>query len=48
MRALVKDAETIEAIDGFSDDKWVDGIFSHIPWSRISCGFSRISYPVMS
>ncbi len=25
----MKDTEAIEAVDGFGNDKWIDGIFGH-------------------
>jgi len=39
----VKDAETIEAVNGFGDDKWIDGIFAHPLCSLIPRGSTGIS-----
>jgi hypothetical protein len=40
--ALVKDAEAIEAINGFGDDKWVNGVFSHPAIFSHSTGFHAV------
>ena len=39
----MKDAEAIEAVDGFGNDEWIDGIFGHSPWSLIPRGSTGIS-----
>ena len=41
----MKDAEAIEAVDGFGDDKWIDGVFGHPLSSRIQRVAAWISSP---
>jgi hypothetical protein len=39
----VKDTEAIEAVNGFGNNKWIDGVFGHSPWSLIPRGSTGIS-----
>lgn len=41
----MKDTEAIKAVDGFGNDKWIDGVFGHPLWSRIQRVATWISSP---